>query len=100
MDANSPTVGEKSSWHRHQNSAHENRADANVSIRRVSSSPSLKDNISHNSNSPLKAPMSLSEQGIGSLWVFSMGMELHRQREEVGKVCYEYGCPHAKDLTT
>lgn len=61
---------------------------------------SLKYNLPHNSNSPSKAPMSLSEQRIDPLWVFLMGTELHRQREEVGKAYYGYGSPHAKDLAT
>lgn len=85
MDATSPTVGKKEqlAW-----------AIGKVPMKTVLTQTcppaekrlflSRKGNLTHNSNSPSKAPLSLSEQD--PLWVFPMVMELHGQREEVGKV--------------
>lgn len=81
-----PPVGKKSSWHGPSEKCPENCWCKPVNQERRVSSPS-RATSPLTQNSPSMAPMSLSEQGIDTLQVFPMGMELPRQREEVGKVC-------------
>lgn len=87
MDATSPTVGKKSSRHGPSETCPWKpcRCQPVHQERRASSSPS-RATSPITPNSPLKAPTSLSVQGIDPLRVFPMGAKLHRPREEVGKV--------------
>ena len=100
MDATSPAVGKKSSWHGPSEKCPWKLCWCKLvnQERRVSSSPS-RATSPITQNSPSKAPMSLSEQGTDPLRVFPMGMKLHGQREEVGKVSITDMSLHMKRIS-
>jgi len=83
----------------HKKSAHENCADKPVNQKgRLSSSPS-RATVPITQNSTSKAPLSLSEQGTDPLQVSPMNMELHEQREEVGKAFVTEMSLHTKRIS-